>query len=102
MYGSEREKTLRRDFGGNFDVIAAGETYARHVLGAATDRMLELTQTDRHRIFNLGYFTWVEQQGVPLADFEARRQQKFWTGLRDLIPVWDGLIDEFNAHVRAS
>jgi hypothetical protein len=44
----------------------------------------------------------VEQQGVPLADFEARRQQKFWTGLRDLIPVWDGLIDEFNAHVRAS
>jgi hypothetical protein len=102
MYGSEREKTLRRDFGGNFDVIAAGETYARHVLGAATDGMLELTQTDRRRIFNLGYFTWVEQQGVPLADFEARRQQKFWTGLRDLIPVWDGLIDEFNAHVRAS
>ena len=102
MYGSERDKTLARDFAGNFDVIAAGETYARHVLGVATDRLLELTQTERHRIFNLGYFTWVEQQGVPLADFEARRRQQFWTGLRDLIPVWDGLIDEFNGRVRAA
>lgn len=30
-----------------------------------------LRREDRDRIFNLGYFTWVEQQGVPLADFEA-------------------------------
>jgi cysteine synthase len=101
MYGSEREKTLARDFGGRFDSVAAGETHARHILGAATDRLLELRQSDRHRIFNLGYFTWVEQQGVSLADFEARRQQQFWTGLRALVPLWDGLIDQFNAQVSA-
>jgi cysteine synthase len=101
MYGSEREKTLARDFPGGFDAVSAGETFAQHLRGAATDGLLELTQTDRHRIFNLGYFTWVEQQGVSLADFEARRQQKFWVGLRELVPIWDRLIDEFNQRVRA-
>ena len=30
----------------------------------ATDHLLELTHVERERIFNLGYFTWVEQQGV--------------------------------------
>ncbi len=25
----------------------------------------------------LGYYTWVEQQGVEFEDFEARRQQAF-------------------------
>ena len=52
---------------------------------AGTDDLLETTRADRDRIFNLGYYTWVEQQGVSLADFEARRDQRFWTGLRDLL-----------------
>jgi cysteine synthase len=101
MYGSERDKALARHFPHGFDAVAAGETYARHMLGAATDRVLEMTTVDRNRVFNLGYFTWVEQQGVSLPEFEARRSQSFWTGLRALIPVWDRLIDEFNAQVRA-
>ena len=68
---------------------------ARHCL--TFDReLLVLTDRDRDRIFNLGYFTWVEQQGVELADFEARRSQDFWLGLRELVPVWDELIDNFN------
>ncbi len=58
--------------------------------------LLVLTDRDRDRIFNLGYFTWVEQQGVELSDFEARRGQDFWLGLRELVPLWDGLIDRFN------
>jgi hypothetical protein len=33
---------------------------------------------------------------VELADFEARRSQEFWLALRELVPVWDGLIDDFN------
>ena len=40
--------------------------------------MLELTHADRTRIFNLGYYTWVEQQGVSLDDFDRRRDQRFW------------------------
>ncbi|HFE45556.1 MAG TPA: pyridoxal-5'-phosphate-dependent protein subunit beta, partial [Nannocystis exedens] len=48
------------------------------------------------RIFNLGYFTWVEQQGVSLDEFERRRSQDFWRGLRDLLPHWDQMIEAFN------
>jgi cysteine synthase A len=66
------------------------------MLGASTDHLLETTLADRNRIFNLGYYTWVEQQGVPLAVFESRRHQRFWTGLRDLLSAWDARIEEFN------
>lgn len=97
MYGTERRKALGKYFGNRFDAVAAGETFGRVVAGAATDRMLELTQPDRRRIFNLGYFTWVEQQGVELSDFIARREQSFWDGLLDIVPAWDAAIAEFNA-----
>ena len=58
--------------------------------------MLETTHADRERIFNLGYFTWVEQQGVALEDFDARRDQAHWDGLLDMVSVWDGMIKAFN------
>ena len=96
MYGSESDKFMKRDFPDGFDEIAAAETFGQHLAGAATDNLLELTHTDRERVFNLGYFTWVEQQGVSLADFTARKDQKFWRGLRALVPTWDAMIDQFN------
>jgi cysteine synthase A len=101
MYGSERDKVVARDFGGDFDAVAAGETFGRHVGGATTDHFLELTQVDRDRVFNLGYFTWVEQQGVSLEEFEARRPQSFWREMREVIPAWDQMIEEFNARTGA-
>jgi hypothetical protein len=58
--------------------------------------VLDATPRERERIFNLGYFTWVEQQGVALADFHKRRRQDFWTGLHALVPVWDEMITAFN------
>ena len=96
MYRSELDKITPRDFPGGFDAVAAAETFGRHVLGAGEDHLLELTRADQDRIFNLGYFTWVEQQGIPLAEFEARRAQSWWRELRSLLPAWDTLIDEFN------
>ena len=96
MYGSERERIAARDFPDGFDLADAAETFGRWMLGTGPDDLLETTLADRNRIFNLGYYTWVEQQGVSLADFEARRNQGFWTGLRDLLPAWDAMITEFN------
>ncbi len=101
MYGTEIERILARDFGGTFDAVDAGETFGRFILGAGTDDLLELSRVDRDRIFNLGYFTWVEQQGVPLEEFEARRQPAFWEETRAVLPVWDALIEEFSARVGA-
>ena len=96
MYGSERERIAARDFPAGFDLADAAEVFGRWMLGTGPDHLLEATLADRNRIFNLGYYTWVEQQGVSLADFEARRDQRFWTGLRDLLPAWDAMITEFN------
>ena len=64
--------------------------------------MLELNQRDRKRIFNLGYFTWVEQQGVPLADFNVRADQSYWDGLLELVPAWDAMIADVNAQSSAA
>jgi len=96
MYASEAEKTLRSTFGGRFDAIDAATAYGQHLLGASTDHVLELTLRDRERIFNLGYFTWVEQQGVSLADFEARASQSYWRELQQRVEQWDALIEEAN------
>jgi cysteine synthase len=96
MYGSERERIAARDFPAGFTPADAAEAFGRWMLGTGPDDLLETTLADRHRIFNLGYYTWVEQQGVSLADFEARRDQRFWAGLRDLLPAWDAMITEFN------
>ncbi len=97
MYGSERELVLGTSFAQGFDDVAAAEVFGEHVLGAATDNLRELTREERTRIFNLGYFTWVEQQGVSLGDFEARRDPAFWAAMRAQAPAWDELIDELNA-----
>jgi cysteine synthase len=96
MYASERERIAARDFPDGFGPVDAGEVFGRWMLGAGTDHLLETTLADRNRIFNLGYYTWVEQQGASLAVFESRRHQRFWTGLRDLLPAWDARIEEFN------
>ncbi|HEU6443872.1 MAG TPA: pyridoxal-phosphate dependent enzyme [Gaiellaceae bacterium] len=97
LYDTERELALSRYFPGGFDEIAAAEVFGEHLLGAATDNLRELTWEERRRIFNLGYFTWVEQQGVSLEDFEARRDPAFWVRLREQIADWDTRIDELNA-----
>jgi len=97
MYGTEKDKVLRRDFPDGFDDAAAAETFGRSIEGAGTDHFLELGERDRERVFNLGYFTWVEQQGVSVEDFTARRSQRFWRDLKDQLPLWDSMIEELNA-----
>jgi cysteine synthase len=99
MYGSEVRRITARDHAGTFDAAAAGEVRARTLDAVDTADMLECRQEDRERMFNLGYYTWVEQQGVPLDEFEARRSQDFWTETRAIVDVWDGMIAAFNAEV---
>ena len=102
MYGTEHRIAAGKYFGNAFDELAAAEVFGQHILGAATDHLLELTLRERERIFNLGYYTWVEQQGVSVEAFEERRHQRFWDGLVDHVPVWDALIDAFNQRVDAA
>jgi len=96
LYRSERAKALGSRFGGRFDRLAAAETFGEHLAGMGSDHLLESAHRDHERMFNLGYFTWVEQQGVSLEDFVARRRPSFWTDLRPLVPRWDEMIEQFN------
>ena len=96
MYGTEIDKSIASSFGGKFDELAAAEAYARYLLATTTDNMQEMNLRDRERVFNLGYYTWVEQQGVSLADFDERRDPDFWNNLMDVVPAWDRMIDDFN------
>ncbi len=97
MYASERDRIAERDFAAGFDEVDAAEAFGRFMLGAESDHLLETTAVDRARIFDLGYFTWVEQQGIAIDAFTVRREQSFWRGLRTELGRWDELIGEFNA-----
>jgi len=96
MYESERTKVLKRDYPNGFDADAAAGAFARHLAGLEADHVRELDHRERRRIFNLGYYTWVEQQGVALADFDRRLDQGFWDGLARAVPAWNELITSFN------
>jgi cysteine synthase len=97
MYDTERRLALAKHFPQGFDDVSAAEVFGEHLLGATTDNLRELGHEERERIFNLGYFTWVEQQGVSVEEFEARRQPAFWERVRAEATTWDEHIDELNA-----
>jgi len=101
LYPSERAKTLATRFGGEFGPNDAAEVFGAHLAHVDTDHTIDCTEADRRRIFNLGYYTWVEQQGTPFELFEARRHQDFWRDLRRYVGVWDDMIHDFNARVAA-
>jgi cysteine synthase len=101
LYPSERAKLLATRYGNEFSVTDAAEVFGTHLGAVDTEHMIDCTEADRRRIFNLGYYTWVEQQGTPFDLFEARRHQDFWRGLRRYVDVWDEMIDDFNERVAA-
>ena len=96
LYMTELEKT-KNDFHRIYDETACAEIYGHHLKGASTDNMIELGQKDKERIFNLGYYTWVEQQGIQLEDFEKRKDQNFWNEHYNYILSLDERVEAFNS-----
>lgn len=101
LYNSDRERIMATDFAGGFDDSHAAAAFDEHLMALPTVAM-EMDDVARNRVFNLGYFTWVEQQGVDIPDFEVRRDQSWWDGLRPLIESWDDMIREFNDATQVS
>jgi cysteine synthase len=97
LYATELQMFMAESFPNGFDEVAAGEAFGEHMLGAGIDHFLELSQLDRRRIFDLGYYTWVEQQGISIGDFVKRRERSFWRNLENLLPAWDEMITRFNS-----
>jgi hypothetical protein len=81
----------------------AAADFARWVRGQSLDHLLELRYTDRRRIHNLKYYTWVEQQGKTYEEIQAQwHQPDYWTSVQRLAPEIDELIREFNARAGVS
>jgi len=97
MYESEFASIKKREFDGGFDAVNAGETYGKAILGASTADVLELNEVAKRRVFNLGYYTWVEQQNITIDEFRDRRNQEYWRKIRAQLTKWDDLIEKFNA-----
>ena len=96
LYETELAKT-KKQFSKIYDQITCAEIFAKNFDAISVDHTLELSQIDKERIFNLGYYTWVEQQGTSLEEFEDRRNQSFWDKhYKDMISL-DPKIKEFNS-----
>jgi hypothetical protein len=94
-----RLKEMHQEYGEYAEKNAAAD-FARYLLGQSTDNLLELRYTDRRRIHNLKYFTWVEQQGKTYAEIQAMwNEPDYWTKVQQQAPEIDALIEEFNAEV---
>jgi cysteine synthase A len=102
LYPSERAKTIATRYRGEYSHTDAAEAFGQHLGHVTTEHMIDMTEADRRRVFQLGYYTWVEQQGTPFALFEERRDQAFWRGLRRYLGVWDEMITDFNARAAGS
>jgi len=96
LYETELAKT-KKQFSKIYDQITCAEIFAKNFDAITVDHTLELSQIDKERIFNLGYYTWVEQQGTSLDEFENRRNQSFWDNhYKEMISL-DEKIKEFNS-----
>jgi cysteine synthase len=94
-----RLKEMHAEFGEYKEKDAAAD-FARYLQGQSTDNLLELRYTDRRRVHNLKYFTWVEQQGKTYAEIQAMwNEADYWTNVQKQVPEIDALIEEFNAEV---
>jgi hypothetical protein len=95
LYQSRLEE-LRAETGQYSEKDAAAD-FARWVRGQALDNLLELRYTDRRRIHNLKYFTWVEQQGKTYDEIQAQwHEPDYWRSVQTMAPEIDELIREFN------
>jgi len=93
---------MHQEFGQYTEKDAAAD-FARYLHGQSTDNMLELRYTDRRRIHNLKYYTWVEQQGRTYEEIQDQwYNPNYWTDVQKQADQIDELIVEFNQEVGLS
>jgi len=99
MYLSRIEEL--REEKGEYSATNAAVDYAASLLGARTDNLIELTYSERKRIHNLKYYTWVEQQGRRPDELDDQwyRQDKTFEAVQGQADQIDELIGEFNERV---
>jgi cysteine synthase len=85
---------------GEYGHTDAAVDLGRYLLGSGTGELEELRHTDRRRIHNLKYFTWVEQQGKEVRELDRQwRDEGYWRAVQGQVEEIDHLIEEFNREV---
>ncbi|MBQ7218161.1 MAG: pyridoxal-5-phosphate-dependent protein subunit beta, partial [Ruminococcus sp.] len=86
---------------GEYTEQAAELDHNLHMLALKTDSLIELRYTDRKRIHNLKYYTWVEQQGRDVEELNALwyDTEGTWDAVHKEAEKLDELIEAFNAEV---
>ncbi|MEA3350645.1 MAG: pyridoxal-phosphate dependent enzyme [Chloroflexota bacterium] len=85
---------------GEYEEIDAAVHFARNLQGVGIDHLQELTYTDRRRVHNLKYFTWIEQQGKTYEEIQEQwYDNDYWTDFQGQIDEMDALTEEFNQRV---
>ena len=99
MSGSRIEEL--NEMHGAYNVEEAKLDHNLHMLGLKTDNLMELTYTDRKRIHNLKYYTWVEQQARDVKDLNALwyDTKGTWDAVHAQAKELDELINAFNDEV---
>jgi hypothetical protein len=99
MYMSRLEELHEEK--GEYTPTLAAVDYASRLQGVKTDNLLELIYTERKRVHNLKYYTWVEQQGRCASELNDQwyRQDKTFEAVQKQADQIDALIEEFNAAV---
>ncbi len=98
LYQSRLEEM--HDEVGAYTATDAAVDFNRYLLGLTTDNLLELRYTDRRRVHNLKYFTWVEQQGRTFEEIvDQWYVDDYWSSTQGQVDDIDQLIEAFNARV---
>jgi cysteine synthase A len=85
---------------GEYSEVDASAHFARYLMGLEMDHLEELRFTDRRRVHNLKYYTWVEQQGKTFEEITTQwYDPEYWMQIQRQIPEIDALIEEFNQKV---
>lgn len=96
LYGS-RLKEMQQEYG-DYSELDAAAHFAQYLIGQSVDNMIELTYTDRRRVHNLKYFTWVEQQARTYEEImDQWYEPDYWTDVQQQVEAIDSLIEEFNS-----
>ena len=96
MYISRLEEMEKEE--GEYTGAKATADYAHSLRTVRTDHLIELTYTQRKRVHNLKYYTWVEQQGKEAWELDDLwyRQDKTFEAVQKQTQQVEALIDEFN------
>lgn len=96
LYGTRLEEM--RASRGSYTELEAAKDYHRYLMGESSANMLELRTTDRRRIHNLKYFTWIEQQMKSIEELNRQWNDfpDFWDRIHRQVEEIDQLIKAFN------